>query len=309
MSDFTIFYKRQLPLQQNWTQTWDIFVSAFNSSERVTRVFEKVNSSRKIWLVSPQYGYAQNELPSGDTFVSDLENEADFIAAWSASASISLSSVRLCVDLTGFIRPSLLFLIKYLRAMGVSKFDALYSEPVAYKKKEWTEFSAGRPGDVRQVAGYEGVHSTLATNDVLIIGSGYDHESISRVAYNKDAARKIQLLGLPSLRADMYQENELKVALAEDAVGQGSTYFAPAYDPFVTAQVLDDVIREASCHKPISNLYLSPLASKPQVLGFALYYISRLEGSSASIIYPTTPRYSRETTIGLSRVWQYTVEF
>jgi hypothetical protein len=309
MSDFTIFYKRQLPLQHDWPQSWDTFVSAYNSSERVTRVFEKVRASRKIWVVLPQYQYASNELPTGDVFVSSHENEADFISAWSDAAALDFTSIKLCLDLTGFIRPNLLFLIKFLKEKGVTKFDALYSEPISYKKKELTEFSSGRPGDVRQVAGFEGIHSTIATNDILIIGSGYDHEAIARVAYNKDAARKIQLLGLPSLRADMYQENELKVAVAEDAVGQGITYFAPAYDPFVTAQVLDEIIADIARHKPISNLYLSPLASKPQVLGFALYYLCKLHGTAASVIYPTTPHYSRETTIGLSRVWQYTVEF
>jgi hypothetical protein len=59
---------------------------------------------------------------------------------------------------------------------------------------------------------------------------------------------------------------------------------------------------------PLTNLYLSPLATKAQVLGFALYYFSALDSKPASVIYPFSDRYERETTKGISRVWKYTVD-
>ena len=44
-------------------------------------------------------------------------------------------------------------------------------------------------------------------------------------------------MGLPSLRADMYQQNVLRAELASEQVGAGldgvETRFAPANDPFV----------------------------------------------------------------------------
>ena len=190
----------------------------------------------------------------------------------------------------------------------VKRFDALYSEPNVYKEREKTKFSSGAGGKVRQVAGFEGAHSANTSNDMLIIGSGYDDELIARVSYYKDAARKIQIFGLPSLRADMYQENELRAQLAEESLGPSLSYFAPANDPFVTASVLSEITRALEKQKQITNLYLSPLASKAQVLGFSLFHYLEGKQRPTSIIYPFRPHYSRETTEGLSRIWKYTVE-
>ena len=58
----------------------------------------------------------------------------------------------------------------------------------------------------------------------------------------------------------------------------------------------------------MSNLYLSPLATKPQALGFALYYLCELAGSAASIIFPFAESYSPETSIGWGRTSLYRLE-
>jgi len=202
--------------------------------------------------------------------------------------------------------------MKRLMEQGIRRFDALYSEPVAYADREETRFSDEVVEQVRQVAGFEGNHSTDVSRDVLIIGSGYDHELIARVAESKDQARKIQIFGLPSLRADMYQENVLRAHRAEEAVGglgeSYGTYFAPANDPFVTASVLQQIVDELRAHNNLGNLYLSPLATKPQVLGFSLYYLTECRNAAASMIFPYSPSYNRETSKGVARIWKYTVE-
>jgi len=283
-------------------------MSAFNSSERVLSVHRRVSAGRKKWLVFPEYGFRNGELPRGDCFTSAATGESEFIQNMFSSFAGDLKGVSICVDITGFIRPYLIFLVKFLFASGVKRFDALYSEPVSYRKKELTQFSSGGVGVVRQVAGYEGVHSTQTSHDVLIIGSGYDSDLISRVAYHKEAAKKIQVMGLPSLRADMYQENELRAALAEEAVGAADVHFAPANDPFSTAAMLQEIVRQNSRRDAITNLYLAPLASKVQVLGFCLYYLFERQNTATSVIFPFAPCYDRETTVGVSRIWKYTVE-
>ena len=58
----------------------------------------------------------------------------------------------------------------------------------------------------------------------------------------------------------------------------------------------------------ISNLYLAPLATKPQALGFALFYIKELEGMPASIILPINKSYARETGSGVGNVWRYKIQ-
>jgi hypothetical protein len=318
--DYNIFYKTALPLNQQWLlPRWDVFVSAFNSSERVRLVFDKVTAGRKYWLIHREYGYAQSELPQGNVFTSSEDNEAafvkDLIVRIEGDTGADISGLSICVDLTGFMRPHLLFLALYLAVRGVGKYDVLYTEPERYAKKEETTFSEGGI-TVRQVAGFEGVNSPDHGDDFLIIGSGYDHRLIKAVAEYKDKADKVQIYGLPSLRADMYQENVLNAFHASDAIGINKVFdvdvdrfFAPANDPFVTASTLSEIVDRRRKIGPISNLYLSPLATKPQALGFALFYLGECQNSNASILFPISTRYTRETSHGLSRVWMYTIEY
>ena len=309
MVDYSIYYRTTLPLGDPRAQdSWDLFLSAFNSSERVSSVYRRVTAGRKDWLVFPEYEYRKSEWPKGRCFTQPAGNESEFIQNFFSSVPLDLGRASICIDITGFIRPHLIFLTKFLFSVGVKRFDVLYSEPVSYRKKELTQFSCGGAGEVRQVAGYEGVHSTHTSHDLLIIGSGYDSDLIVRVANHKESAKKIQVLGLPSLRADFYQQNELRAALAEEAVGEAPVHFASASDPFSTAALLREIVRVNSRQNPITNLYLAPLGTKVQVLGFCLFYLFERENTACSIIFPFAPRYDRETTVGLSRVWKYTVE-
>jgi hypothetical protein len=316
MPDYSICYKKAWNADSLWpTIDWDVFLSAFNSSDRVRRVCEKACAKQKHWFISPEYGYSENELPVGDRcFVVQGQTEAELVGSYFLQAGFDLNNTRLCIDITGFMRPHLLFLLKYLLINGVKRFDALYSEPLTYSANEMTKFSDEIVVEVRQIAGFEGNHIPDTSNDVLVIGSGYDNVLIAHVAESKENARKLQLLGLPSLRADMYQENVLRAQRASEQLGSSGTdsvdtFFAPANDPFVTANALSDMIERENCKKPITNLYLCPLATKVQVLGFGLYYLTEMDGLSASIIFPFCKSYARETSVGLSRTWLYHVEF
>lgn len=183
-----------------------------------------------------------------------------------------------------------------------------------YSKREQTRFSDEAVVEVRQVAGFEGTHVPDTSNDYLIIGAGYDYALIAQVAENKELSKKIQIFGLPSLRADMYQENVLRAFLAEEAIGRNTadpanSYFAPANDPFATAQTLREIVARIGARRPITNLYLSPLATKPQVLGFAIYFLGDCRNTPTSVIFPFCEAYDQETSSGVSRIWRYTVEF
>jgi len=137
---------------------------------------------------------------------------------------------------------------------------------------------------------------------------------ISQVAKDKDNCRKIQVYGLPSLRPDMYQENILNANQASEALGvdpgnSPKKKFAPANDPFVTAQTLNEIYLELNREKTITNLYLSPLATKPQALGFTLFYLFECQGKNISMIYPFCDSHAKTTSDGISRIWKYVVEF
>lgn len=314
MIDYSILYKTALPIKSKWPkhEEWDLFISGFNSSERVQRVFDKAKAKNKHWLIFREYGYKRSDFPEGTVFAFNSNREAYVISDYLARSNLDLAGLRVCVDITGFIQPYLMSLISIFVQRQVKSLDAIYSEPWQYVKRERTKFSDELAYSVRQVAGYEGSHTPEANNDLLIIGAGYDHELIARVASNKDNARKIQILGLPSLWPEMYQENVLRAQLVSEAMrcdvsDEQTCQFASAADPFATASTLSRIVSIAKERHRVSNIYLSPLSTKSQVLGFALYYLNECQGEPASIIYPFCHSYPRETSKGLSGIWKYEI--
>jgi hypothetical protein len=311
--DYTLLYRDEVELQDLAARStdWDLFLSAYNASERVQRIFETVQSPTKHWVVHPEYRYDSEELPADDVFAPASLNEAEFWSAYLADAQPALAGRRICVDLTGFMRPHLMFLVHLLFLRNVTRFTALYTDPERYVREENTEFTKGPVVEVRQVAGFEGVHEPDTSNDLLIIGAGYDDELIRRVAESKANARKLELFGLPSLQPDMYQQSVIRAARAAEAVGAAAetdVLFAPANDPFVTAQVLRDRVKAENQRRPITNLYLTSLGTKPQALGFALYFLTERRRTATSMLFPYAQSYTRETTKGIARTWVYEVE-
>jgi hypothetical protein len=312
--DYRISYREQLDLRgvTERSSDWSLLVSAFNTSERVTRVFDSCRTGERHWLAHQEYGFSDSELPQGcicPTGSDEAEFWVDFLAA---IGNPDLSQETLCLDITGFMRPHLSFVVAWLFANGIDRFYVLYSDPVHYTKQERTPFSKGPVVRVRQVTGFEGIHRTADTNnDLVIIGAGYDDELIRRIAEDKSNARKVQLFGLPSLEPDMYQESVIRADKAVEAVGglpDRQLLFAPANDPFVTAQVLSKFVAEEDKRRPISNLYLSSLGTKPQVLGFTLFFLTERANSATSLVFPYAESYEQETAQGLARSWLYTIE-
>ena len=203
-------------------------------------------------------------------------------------------------------------LVLMIFEMGVKKFDVLYSEPSQYLHQEQTEFSIPPVISVRPVLGFEGSHATVTDQDLLVLGCGYEHRLIAQVSEHKRGAKKLLLYSLPSLMPDMYQESYLSSSRALEAGGevtQSQQRFAPANNPFATASVLQAAVKDEAQRAQISNLYLSPLATKPQALAFALYYLTELRGTASSIILPFTSGYPRSTSTGVAKIWKYTVEY
>ena len=317
MIDYTIFYRKELPADGAWVDVprWDIFISSFNSSERVNKVYDWVDADQKHWLMQPDYDYRPDEYPNGDVFGNTSANEAEFFQDYFDKVGVDLfDGKQICIDITGFIKPYMMHLIFCFKRMGVKKLDIIYSEPDRYAKKEETIFSDELVYQIRQVVGFAGIHAPDTSNDLLVIGSGYDDELIAQVAENKNHCRKLQMFGLPSLRPDMYQENILNAYKASEAIGVGirnmpSTYFAPANDPFAVATELSALVCKENERKQLSNIYLCPLATKPQALGFTLFYLTECYDMSISMIYPFCHTHTRETSKGISRISKYTIEF
>jgi hypothetical protein len=324
--DYSIFYKKKYSTTDELKaeSNYDLFISAYNDSERVRKVFSEVNSTQKHWLLFPEYKYKKSEEPiltSKDEKIFAFDNnlsENEIIRKYFDDIEIQENlDQNIAIDITGFIRPHLVFLIRYLAAVGIGNVDFIYTDPVKYEKGANTDFSFDYTL-VRQIDGCQGSHNPETNNDFLIIGAGYDHLRIMDVSKNKDNTRKVQLFGFPSLQPDMYQENILKAyKAAEETVTRGeeifvdddNTIFAPANDPFVTANIISEFIDRQNNIAKITNLYFCPLSTKAQTLGIAIYFITECLETATSIIFPICNRYSRETSQGISKIWRYTVEF
>ncbi|WP_316636111.1 hypothetical protein [uncultured Flavobacterium sp.] len=304
------------------TFTHDLFISAYNESERVNFVFDNVSSADKHWIIFPEYEFNSFEIVSLKGNVFDYSsrvdlNESEIITDYYNNAAKSFFDARkrVCIDITGFIRPHLVFLVRLLESKGIENIEFIYSEPSNYVKKENTLFSEDFI-EIRAIIGCLGANVPDTSNDILIIGSGYDHQMISRIAKAKPEAKKVQILGFPSLKADMFQENVLKVHEAEEDVSSGdfsiddeNIILAPANDPFVTAEMISKYIKKQEKRKVITNIYLCPLSTKAQTLGIALFYVCECLKNPVSILFPFSKKYSRETTQGISNIMIYEVQF
>jgi hypothetical protein len=313
MIDYAIFYRHSLRNDEFCTiEKHDIFVSAFNSSERVRKVFENVLAARKVWLVHPEYEYKAAEIPGGvETVRPDSNSELTQVNLLLKQLG-PLPGMSLCIDITGFMRHVLIFLIAKLSAIGISKITVIYAEPERYTKQEATEFSTRSAGDVRPVAGMRGTNNEHA-KDALILGVGFDHKLMNEVVNHKDHATVYPILGFPSLSPDMYQQSAVRAAQSGapslDDAWITNRFFAPANDPFATAGVVSELIARLDNADIAPNVYLSPLSTKVQALGFALYWV--LEGrhrGAVSILLPECDTYARETSQGFKRMWMYEVE-
>ena len=294
-------------------KNWDYFISAYTDDERVKTVYDTIVAQYKKLIVFKDYKCDSNRI-SGNSFFCTSTDEAEAIlSAWN-DFGIKDNTKAVCIDSTGFIGPYLAFLLQYMKQKGFKTIDVFYTEPLAYKDKENTVFSLGKNAGVRQVRGFEGAHGSDTDNDILVINSGYDSHLIASVAEYKKHAKKLQLIGFPSLRADMYQQCIIQINRAQESIGRktlnsGLDILAPANDPFVAADVLKTKIDNMHALKPITNLYLSPLATKAQLIGMVLYYMIGNPPCPTSLIFPFTYEYSKETTHGISRTWMYTIEF
>ena len=306
--DFNYFRKYRYDKLEEMAklEEYDCLISSYVEADRVKKTSMKIPSKAKWWVCG------NGEIPSfiKETARYEIREDSD---GGITQALLDTNCKKLCIDITGFEIPKLLLLIRFLLFRGIKKFDAIYTEPNQYKEDEDTKFSETLC-DVRLVTGYAGPNTSETRNDLLVIAAGYDHSRIIDVANDKKGAQKVLLFGFPPSSPGMFQENILRAHLAETAVGEDCfknmdlNIFAPANDPFSTAQALKDYFSHTR-KEAFTNVYFSPLSSKPQALGMALFYLWEKGNIKPwSIIYPFCSHYIADTTTTISRIWRYEVE-
>ena len=108
----------------------------------------------------------------------------------------------------------------------------------------------------------------------------------------------------------MYQESLIRLDMVGDAPSMAPeehVAYSSANDPFLTYMTLAETFERLQRQEVIPNLYLSPLATKPQAVGFAMFYLDFLTDRGASIVFPFARQYAKETSTGVGRTWIYTI--
>lgn len=312
--DYAMFFRRPINVDRIAEELphFDVFVSAFNSSDRVNITYQGISATNKYWLVHPEYSYMPIEYPHGAVVVPSLNDEVCQVDAL-LDAIGNLDGKTLCIDITGFMRHVLAFLIAKLAYIGVRILTAVYSEPTRYLKQEDTVFSTKSTGRVSPVAGMAGSNSANGV-DFLILGVGYDQRLMSEVVNCKDSSTVYPLFSFPSLSPDMYQQSAIRASDGGEAALEenwtANRKFAPANDPFSIAEVLNEIIEGIARTHSSANVYLAPLATKVQTLGFSIFWLFQRSNPacSLSLLLPQCLTYSRETSSGIKRLWAYEVE-
>jgi len=280
----------------------------------VSPIYAKIEADRKFWFIPPEYNYELGKLPKVDVLSNSGAGSEDevIINAFDGLFSKIPRNSRICIDVTGMMRPQILFLLFFLKNRGFMSFDMIYTEPRHYRRKADTSFASEDISEVRQISGFEGSHTPISSGDVLIVGVGYDHHLISSAIESKAGAKVIQLHSLPSLSADMYQESLLRLERVSSSFTpalDGKHIYGSANDPFLVSSILSVTVNRLLKSGELSNLYLSPLATKPQTIGFGIFYLKAVIDLPMSIIFPFSSRYDRETSSGIGRTWRYPINF
>lgn len=321
MIDYGIYYRESLSIENDSlnSEAFDIFISAFNASDRVKEVFDKVDSPYKYWLIHPEYNFSDEEL-TGVNATKVIKptkfNEEDQISSLLSELDIlGITTAKVCIDSTGFMRNVLAFLIIALGYMEVKKIHVLYSEPIRYINNENTHFSISAD-KVKALAG-TAITPTTNAKDSLIMSIGFDHVLMSQVVNEHESATFYPVYSFPSLSADMFQQSAFRSSNIIPIKNNDLTtrkFFAPANDPFSTAKKIQEIVSiiHYKDQNLIHNIYLCPLSTKAQLVGYAYYWWKegryKTNRGMINIVLPMCTSYKRETSTGLKRVWQYTLE-
>lgn len=308
--DYTIYYKScHESITDEEFPIYDLFFSGFDACDRTKEIYKNARANKKIWLIFPQYNKIKAEEYNGyEVYRNDFFEEDKYFEGFVEFYKINQFS-KICIDITGILRPHLIYFIKLLYFIGIKKIDFLYSEPLKYQNSENTNFT-GITGNVADIKWCSSEISNPSTkNDILIIASGYDDQLIQKVKQEYVRVKnKYFLVGFPSLQLDMYQESILKTNKIRENIDSEMSHhieYAPAADPFVTAQAIHNIIDK---NNDYTNIYLCPISTKPHTLGIALYYLFNFKTKPISIVFPYSKKYNSKTAIGQKRIWKYTFE-
>lgn len=230
-------------------------------------------------------------------------------------SELSFRSYRLSKEINRYIRTNeeVLFdisclpknvLLSVLRWCD-TKFTFLYTRPEIQKEAE-TEFSIGIRG-IGIIRGYEG-NVRLSRQTFLILILGFEGARALSIFKHFEPYKALALLGNPTPpldheKAQFYLDNARNnnsQLLSNQRVFSSEI---PSLDPYACANALKEKISEYIKDTEM-NILISPLGTKPQVLGLFLYW---LKHKDIQIVYSIPSRRGLSSEGG-GQTWIYRIE-
>ncbi|WP_088458762.1 hypothetical protein [Acinetobacter soli] len=315
MIDYDIYYRESLNIFEiSKIENIDIFISAFNESERVNILYDKINSKNKYWFIQPEYNFSDQQISHlNEKIYTKHFDESKQVKDIIEYLGEELLDKVLYIDCTGFMRHTLVYLIIKLGVLGFKKINIIYSEPCSYINNDKTQFSE-LCSEVRAIKGTN--FTKRGKKESTIMSIGYDSNLMSQMLNQFEGVELYPLFSFPSLSADMFQQSIIKSSNIQFSNIKNSSnnnrHFAPAHDPFSTAKVIAKLVSKIKSDN-ISNIYLSPLSTKAQVIGHTYFWWKehktfKDEGLQVNITLPIPRSYKSKTSDGVGRIWNYTLE-
>lgn len=126
--DYSVFFKTSYEKGNISDESYDYFFSGYDNCDRTKFVFNKIIANEKLWFLFPQYNLNASDVTGGGKTYTNIHlKEDDYFVDFFSSKIIDCKS-KICIDITGFLRPHLIFLIKFLYINGAKVIDFLYTE-------------------------------------------------------------------------------------------------------------------------------------------------------------------------------------
>lgn len=290
---------------------YDLLLTTYSTNDRVSFIGNNLSSKVVVKLVFNELQF--HDVKENNIFSCDTIEENIYISKLlkylEETYSIStFETLRIAIDLTGFVTPYLFFLLLSLyQIQKVKEIGFFYTEPIKYLDAEYTEFLQGN-SESRPIKGFSMGSDMLSEDALLILGTGYDRSILQRIN-NQETCKKHYVFGLPSTQPDMYFQNIFNVYSVDKSIASLSNErksYASATDPFHNAFVLDEIVTKESS---LTNVKLCPIGSKPQALGFFLYYLINHDKGThkLNVIFPYSDIHNSDCSAGISRVWRYQI--
>ncbi|HXM49804.1 MAG TPA: hypothetical protein VN956_18325 [Pyrinomonadaceae bacterium] len=204
------------------------------------------------------------------------------------------------LDISAFNKRHLLMLLKELDEHGYwDSVRILYTEPHDYVTDLYLPMSTG----IKQINPVPGFVSTQPLNKpvLLVIMLGYEGDRAMALFNNLDPNDTLLLVPKPAFHQEWEGRTESMNRELVTLLGDERIRYADSRDPYKVVTALSQVLsgdyglEEWSC-------YISPLGTKPQIIGLYLFW--RLHRTRFSILYAQPLRHNELfNSTGVGRTW------